>query len=41
MPKMVCPKKKMEIDVPKDCPESCEYLKEGMCTHPEAKKSAK
>ena len=34
MAKMMCPMKKMEIDVPKECM----YLKEGMCTHPEAKK---
>jgi len=37
MAKMMCPMKKMEIDVPKDCPKECKYLKEGKCTHPDMK----
>jgi len=37
MAKMTYPVKKMEMDVPKDCPEDCMYLKEGMCIYPKKK----
>lgn len=36
--KMMCPMKKMEIDVPSKCPKDCMYLKKGACTHPDMKK---
>lgn len=34
MAKMMCPLKKKEIHVPKDCPKECMWLKEGKCIHP-------
>jgi len=33
--RMMCPVKKMEINVPDECPQDCMHFKLGMCTHPD------
>jgi len=35
MARMMCPVKKMEINVPDECPKECMHLKMRMCAHPD------